>query len=203
MRINVEVDFNRALGMLDNLAANLQGKVLARTLNRIGEQTKVEAVREISREYNVPASEVRKKIVLSRASAQRGRLFVDVDARARKGRGAFNLIRFVERSVSMAQARRRRKDETQHLLRIQVKRRGGKKILGKDWPIKPFIMRANSATIVAVRSGRARLPVEPVTTIGVPSMFSTKRINAALRRQISAKFPVELRRQLDAALRGF
>ena len=51
--------------------------------------------------------------------------------------------------------------------------------------------------------GDARLPIEPVRTIDVPMMFTTKRINSAVIRAIESKLPVIFEREARYALLRF
>ena len=67
--INVRAEFGGVLKALDEFPKDLREKVIARTLNRIGDSTKTEATREISREFNIKASKVRERIVVRRAFA--------------------------------------------------------------------------------------------------------------------------------------
>lgn len=202
--IRIDVDFEKPLRMLVNLEDSLRDKVIARTLNRIGDQTKIQARREISREFNLTASQVNDYLSVRRASVRNGRLEVSIVAEARRGR-SLNVIRFVERSVSMAQARKRRKDGTLSQVRVKIKRAGGAKILGTpSWAAgKPFIATANGGTFVAARLGKGRYPIQAVQTIDVPSMFNAKRIKQTLIDRINETFPIELQRQFDAVVRGF
>jgi hypothetical protein len=204
ININIATDFADVYNMLDGIARDLQPKVISRALNAIGDTVKAQARKEIGAEYNLPATEIGKLLRVQRANFRAGRLSVEVIAESRRGR-SLNLIRFVERKVTMAEARLRRKSGTLDLLRVQIKRKGGKKVLGTpDWAAgKPFIATANGGTFVAARTTSASYPIRAVQTIDVPSMFNTKRINALLLGTIRSKFPAAFRREFDAALRGY
>jgi hypothetical protein len=202
IKINIATDFADVYKMLDGIARDLQPKIVARSLNAIGETVKVQARKEIGAEYNLPATEIGKLIRVQRASFRAGgRLEVAVIAESRRGGRSLNIIRFVEKKVTLAEARRRRKGDTLDSLRVQIKRKGGKKILGKPkWAAgKPFIVTANGGTFVAARTTSASYPIRAVQTIDVPSMFNTKRINALLLGTIRAKFPAAFKREFDAA----
>jgi len=205
VKIDIRTDFSAALRTLDGLSDKERRTAIARTLNRIGEQTKVAAVREIGRDFNLPRGDIVPLVRMRRASiSAKGELAVTVFAANRRGR-SLNVVRFVEKFVTLAMARRRRKDKTLNRLRVQIKRGGGRKILGTpDWAAGlPFIATAKGGTFVAARTGKKRLPIRAVQTIDVAQMFNTKRINAALLRDIRSKFPAELNRQLAAVLRGY
>jgi hypothetical protein len=208
LNINITTEFADVLKMLDGIARELRPTILAHSLNAIGQTVKVQARKEIGQEYNLPASEIGKMLRVQRASFRYdGKLAVEVIAESRRGR-SLNLIRFLEKSVTLAEARRRRKGGTLDSLRVQIKRRGGKKVLGTpDWAVgKPFVITANGGTFVAARRkepGPRGGKIGGVQTIDVPSMFNTKRINALLLGTIRAKFPAAFRREFDAALRGY
>ena len=203
IKIDVKTDFRDVYRMLDGIKRDLQPKVVARALNSVGETVKVQARKEIGQEYNLPAADIGRLIRVQRASFRPGgRLEVAVIAESKRGR-SLNVIRFVEKRVTLAEARRRKKGKTLDRLRVQIKKRGGGKILGTPkWAAgKPFILTANGGTFVAARTEAGK--VRGVQTIDVPSMFNTKRINGILLETIRAKFPAAFQREFDAAMRGY
>lgn len=203
IRIEVKTDFH-ALEPLRALPAALRNRVLARTLNEVGKTAQVQARKEIAEEFNIPSREVGSMLFLTRAKARGQEISVQVGALSRRGR-SLNLIRFVERSVTLAQARKRRKAGTLDLLRVKVRRAGGLKILGQPhWAEgKPFVMtnRRTGGTFVGAREPGGR--VRGVQTIDVPSMFNTKRLTRKLIGQMRADFQTTVARQIAAALRGY
>lgn len=204
LRIDVRADFEPLIKKLEGLKRDLQSKVIVRALNTIGDSTRVQARKEISREFNLSSSDVGKLIRVERARIRGNHLEVAVVAESRRGR-SLNVIRFVEKKVTLAAAKRRRKDKTLDRLRVKIKRLGGNKILGTpNWAAsKPFIVTANGGTFVAARTDKARTPIRAVQTIDVPSMFNTRRLNALLLREIKARFPAEFDRQFAAVIRGY
>ena len=208
IKMDIRTDFRDVYKMLDGIKRDLQPKVVARALNAIGETVKVQARKEIGQEYNLPAAEIGRLIRVQRASFRPGgRLEVAVIAESKRGR-SLNVIRFMEKKVTLAEARRRKKGETLDRLRVQIKKKGGKKILGMpSWAAsKPFVITANGGTFVAARRstpGPRGGKIGGVQTIDVPSMFNTKRINGILLQTIRAKFPAAFEREFAAALRGY
>lgn len=96
----------------------------------------------------------------------------------------------MERSVTLAEARRRAKGGTLNQLRFKFKRRGGKTTI-----TGAFI--ANHGRTVFVRTGKTRLPIKAVRTIGVPQMFSTKKNITMIKRWISTNFPRIFEREFN------
>lgn len=207
IKIDIRADFGPILKQLEGLKRDLQDKVIARTLNTIGGSTRLQARKEISREFNLPSAEVGNMIRVQRATVKGRNLEVAVVAESKRGR-SLNLVRFVERRVTLAEAKRRRKGGTLDRLRVKVKKTGPVKMLGRPkWAASdPFIITANGGTFVAARRktpGPRGGLIGGVQTIDVPSMFNTKRLNALLLQQIRAKFPGEFDRQFAAVMRGY
>jgi hypothetical protein len=131
----------------------------------------------------MPASKVGEALRVNKARAVSGRLHLEASLESPSKRGrSLNLINFMERSVSMAQARKRGKAGTLNQLFVQIKKAGGKKALGSA-----FI--GNKGRTVFVRTGKARLPIKALQTIDVAGMFNTKRVNAKVLAMIEAKLP--------------
>lgn len=184
MRLSIETNFRDVARQLKTLQQDIATKATASALNKTVAQAKTSMAREITKEFNLSAAEVREKLRIRRATARGGLVSIEAVLEATgkaKGRG-LNLIRFVEKSTSLAQARKRGKAGTLNQLHVQIKRTGGKKALGSA-----FI--ANKGRTVFVRVGKERLPIKALTTIDVQQMFNTKRINGVVVKAIEDKFP--------------
>lgn len=205
MQLDIRGDFGPAKRYLDGLAENLRNKALARALNEVGRQTKTKARQEIVAEFNLKASDVSSMLFVEKAKPRFDRLAVSIQARSKRGR-SLNVIRFVERSVTLAQAKKRRKAGTQDRIFVKIKRDGGTKMLSKPkWAASmPFILtnKKSGGTFVAARTDGGRYSIQGVQTVDVPSMFNTKRINSRLLANIRLIFPTILKREIDAVLRG-
>jgi len=105
-----------------------------------------------------------------------------------------NLIHFLEKKVTLAEGRRRKKSGTQNQLRFKIKRVGGLKT------IKGAFV-GNKGRTIFKRSGKGRLPIEGVQTIGVRAMFSTKKINNRVIAKIRKDGPIEVSRAMDQVIR--
>ncbi len=205
IRINVKTDFGPALKQLDALAAAARGPVLARTLNRIADQTKTAAVRAIAREFNITASKVRERIKVRKAFARTG-LAVEIAVPSRYGKRALNVISFGARPLYAAAGRAGQAGKlalkatgSRRQAGVQVKiKRQGQAQRGRGWFI---LSNPKGGTFVAKRVGAGKADIEPVRTIDVGQMFNVKSLRAKLLADIRAKFPRELERQLAFELR--
>ncbi len=198
--IEIKAEFGSVLRQLDGLQKAVGDRVIARTLNRIGDGTKTQATREIASEFNITQAKVRERILVRKAFAKAGKLTVTVEVQGRGKKRSLNLIEFVEKSTSFAEARKRRKAGTLGQLYVKVTRKGAKKPLGK------YAFIGNKGRTVFTRrqaSGAVsgRLPIRPLQVIDVGQMFNAKRVNSRLLANIRAKFPVEFERQLSYELR--
>lgn len=193
--ISIKADFRAVQKKLDAFRDDVQKRVIPAALNKVVAKAKTEMTRAISSEFMISQSEVRGKLNVVRASRDvtRWRAILYPFA-SRRGR-SLNLIRFVEKRVSMAEVRRRKAKGTQNQLYFQIKRNGPRKTIKGA-----FI--ANKGRTVFVREGKARLPIKALSTIDVAQMFNTRRINWRVRQKIMAELPVEFDRAINAAVRG-
>lgn len=194
IRIDIRHNIREQKAELAKLSRDLQDKAVAMALNKTTDKGKTEMVRAITSEFAIKASEVRPRLNVRKASAKGDRLVALLHAFAsrRKGR-SLNLIRFLERKVSLAEARRRDKRGTLNHLGFKIKKRGGvKQIKGA------FI--GNKGRTIFVREGKERTPIRALQTIDVPQMFTTRRINERVVRRIQKEFPVEFDRAVRLLL---
>jgi hypothetical protein len=140
-------------------------------------------IRGITGEYNLKASDVRERLRVRRAQRS-GMQFTATLVGNPQGRAkrAMNIIRFVEKSVSLAESKRRRKRGDLGAVFVKIKRAGGRKAIQGA-----FI--GNLGRTVFRRTGPGRLPIEPVSTIGVPQMFQAKKVQIPVQRWITENFP--------------
>ena len=193
MKLSVQTNFPEVEKQLKQMREDIARKALARALNRTLEQARTQMQREITKEFNVRASFVRERLKINRAYAS-GRLEIRAELVGGGKRRSANIIAFVEKSVSLAQARKRAKDGTLRVLRVKVKRGAYKPLPGA------FI--GNNGRTVFKRTGKTRLPIEPVRTIEVAQMFNTKRINQAVVKAIEQRFPAIFKREADFYIRS-
>ena len=194
--LSIKADFKDLNRELNALSDAVQTRVIPAALNKTGAKAKAEMTRAITSEFNIKAEEVRARLRLSRATrnVRNWAVILDPFESSRKGR-SLNLIRFMEKKVSLAEGRRRRKAGTINQLQFQIKRVGGKKII-------PNAFIGNRGRTIFVREGKERLPIKALSTIDVPQMFNTRRINARVLARIRQELPIEIQRAIAATLSG-
>jgi len=208
--LSVRHNFPDVIRRLERLPDDVANKAMARALNATVQQAQGDMAREIGREFRLTSQEVRQRMRIARASSK-GPLQLTASLFVAKGRGrSINLIRFMETSVTLAQARNRmRKGEggTHTLrnggtvqkaleLRFQIKRTGGKKVI-------PGAFIGNDGRTVFIREGKSRLPIKALSTIDVGQMFNTQRINEVVRAAMLKRFRQNFDRELRAVMKGF
>lgn len=196
--INVRHNFPDVAAKLDRLQESIGNKALARALNQTIVQGRAEMARRISGEYRITVGKAKERLTVRKASA-RGRLkFEAVLEASRRGKArSMNLITFVTRGrVSKAAAKRRGRDNLAGQLQFQIKRAGGKKVI-------PGAFIANKGRTVFIREGKSRLPIRALSTISVPQMFNSRKINSVVREVILEKFQGNFRRELRVVLDGW
>ena len=178
----------RRMNMLDheiNAAASM-------AINKTAAKAKTEMVRAIASEYAITQREVRPKMRVFRASRMKLKAVLDPWGGGRKR--SLNVIHFLEKKVTLAEGRRRKKAGTQNELRFKIKKRGSPKTIKGA-----FI--GNKGRTIFRRTGKSRLPIESVQTLGVPQMFGVRRINERVLARIRKELPIEadraVRRILD------
>jgi len=194
IELNVKDAVKQISRDLDKLGESVRDKAVVMAMNKTIAKGRTEMTRAITAEYRIKATDVRARLKLIRA--QRGRLSAELNPFA-SGRGrSLNLIHFLESKVTVAQMRKRRKDGTQKDLRFNIKKSGGAKTIRGA-----FI--GNKGRTIFQRTGDARLPIKAVSTVGVPQMFNTKRIQKRVIERIEREFPVEFERAAKRVIDRF
>lgn len=205
MQISIRDNFPQVVAEMDRLGQAVGEKVLARALNASVDQGKTRMAQQISREFRISSTEVKSRLSVTRAKTKGGYRFEASLEASNRGKGrSMNLIAFVEKVVTLAQARKRvRAGEGQATrgnralqLRFQIKREGGKKVI-------PGAFIANKGRTVFIREGKSRLPIKALNTIDVAQMFNTQRINKVVVEVMLSRFEAQFQRELRAVVGGF
>lgn len=195
MQLTIASNFPEVDAALERLGEQVGRPALASAMNKTVDRARVQMQREIAGQYNVTVGYVRQRLKVRKAYA-RGQLNLSAELIGGDGkRRSANIIAFVERSVTLAQARKRAASGTLRVLRVKVKR-GQPKLL-------PGAFIGNKGRTVFRRVGKARLPIEPVQTIDVAQMFNTRRINQAVLRSIEVNLPAIFQREAAFYLTRF
>lgn len=197
--------FDDVSRLLDRMRDDLQDRAASAALNKVGAKAQTEMVRAITDEYNIERSEVAPRMSLSKASRTNLMVQLDPFASKRKGR-ALNLIHFLEKKVTLAEARRRARNgklsvttsqgRQLPILYFKIKRTGPSK------PI-PGTFIGNRGRTVFMRVGKSRLPIEAKATIDVPQMFNSKNISARVVERINKELPIEVDRAIKMVLERY
>lgn len=195
MKLDVRIDTSGAERMLRQLQGEVRDTAMARTLSRVVDQGRTAMRREISREFNLSQSQVAEKLNVRKPRRDSGGVYVlraELYSRGRNGGRSLNLIRFMEKQVSLAEGRRRTKAGT-HGVYVKIKRTGSFKLVKGA-----FI--GNKGRTVFRRVGKERLPIEALQTIDVPQMFNTRRVNQVVRTRMQEQLVVVAGQQLRYAI---
>jgi hypothetical protein len=188
MRITVTDNFPEVKRQLQRLRQDVGSRALASAVNKTIEQARTQMVREITSEYRVTSGYVRERLSIRRAGFTGGAFRLSAELSGSNKRRSANLIRFAEKVVALAEARRRGRAGTLGQIRFQVRKAGGKKVVAGA-----FV--GNKGRTVFVRTGKQRLPIRPLQTIDVAQMFNQRKINAAVVGAIRQRFPVIFERE--------
>ena len=182
--VSIKTNFPQVQKQLETLHTNIGERAMASAINSTLAIAKTAMGRAIVQEFNVSAAYVRDRLRLRRASAKRGSLNISgalIGGRA-DGKRSANVIAFVDKKVTLAASKRRRKAGTLNQVFVKIKRKGGSKPLDN-------VFIGNKGRTVFARVGKSRLPIRPVQTIDVSQMFNTQRINDAVVKVMYDRFP--------------
>lgn len=196
MQLTIKTNFPDVQRKLDALHKDIRDRAVASALNKTIDLAKTQMTREIAGEFNVTAGYVRERLRVRRATA-RGKLLLEaalIGGKAGARRSA-NIIAFVEKSTSLAQARKRAKGGTLGQLYVKVKRKGGTKALGATRFIGNkgrTVFERIEGKQMASRPGKLTKHTQaigPVQVIDVAQMFNTRRINRVVVEYMKQRFP--------------
>lgn len=173
MQITLTSDFPELVQNLRQLPEKIQKKILVPALRDVSKIGRTQAIRNITREFNIDRATVsstfRVKVEKDPAFQATGVAYSSTIT-ANSGRSrAFNIIRFLEKKLTIATGRKRHKSGTQNQLHVRVLKGNPFKSLGKN----AFI--GNKGRTVFRRVPGTK-KIEPISTIAVSQMLSTKRI---------------------------
>ena len=182
---------------LRQVASDLRPKVLGPAINKVAEKARAEINRAIPQEFAVKASEVRNAVSLRKARSGDIEATITVfGSTSRRGR-SMNLIHFLAAVQQAGKAIKKRgvkasKADLSALNRqlgFLIKRGGGlKKIEGA------FV--GNQGRTIFRRTGKTRLPIEPLQVIGFSQMFSSRKISTRIMNKIDADLLIEINRSI-------
>jgi len=182
---------------LSTLSSGMQAKVIGPAINKVAEKARAEIARAIPETYAVKPAEVRSSIRLSKARSGSLQATIEVFGSARKVGRSLNLIHFLAAAqiagkavkVRGARANKKQLAALQNQLGFLIKRGGGLKTI-------PGAFVGNKGRTIFIRTGKARLPIEPVQVIGFSQMFASNRIRDRILAKIKADLVIEVDRSI-------
>lgn len=182
---------------LSTLSSGMQAKVIGPAINKVAEKARAEIARAIPETYAVKPAEVRSSIRLSNARSGSLQATIEVFGSARKVGRSLNLIHFLAAAqiagkavkVRGARANKKQLAALQNQLGFLIKRGGGLKTI-------PGAFVGNKGRTIFIRTGKARLPIEPVQVIGFSQMFASNRIRDRILAKIKADLVIEVDRSI-------
>lgn len=185
-QVSIKVDVEPIKRRLNAIATGLGDRAVTRALNRTADGSKTEMSRMIRETYNISAALVRERLSVRHATRKGIATFSATLVGNPVGGGkkrSMNVIAFLERKVTIAEARRRSKSGTLTELRFKIRKFGGKQTIQGA-----FILPVPGSPVFR-RIGPARKDIEHVQTIGVPQMFSTKLNVGRTKAWLIREFP--------------
>jgi hypothetical protein len=197
LRLSVKTDFERQYRALAGLQRDVQQQVLVRSVNRTADIAKTAMSREIREEYALSAGYVRERLRVKRASFRSAALSIvaELIGSDPKGRRAANVIAFGAR-------------ETAGGVSVKIKRKESRKVIGNAFIGNKgrTVFTRVPGTRMASRSrykGTHAEKIKGVTTIDIPQMFTTRRVQERVLRTVRQRFPDVFARELKFALSKF
>jgi hypothetical protein len=201
MRVTLDV---RGLADVKRELARLSGTekdyALAAAINKTADKGRAELTRAITERYAIRADEVRNSVEIRKAwrNARDIQAVIDIFGSAKQRGRSLNMIHFLSVLAQGVKTRgsRAKKADVKGLSRqlgFTILKSGGvKRIDGA------FV--GNKGRTIFRRTGKGRLPIEPVQVIGVGQMFRHKPLNERVMARIEEEFGVELSRAVEMVL---
>lgn len=185
MQVTVLWDTREVERKLNAIKAGLGDRAITSAINKVAAQAKTQMSKAIREDYNISAALVNERLRLRKATRSGVATFTAIligNPETGGRRRSMNLVHFLEKSTSLAEARKRGKAGTLAQLHFKIRKTGGKAIVRGA-----FI--GNQGRTVFIREGAGRLPIKAVRTIGVPQMFSTRKNIGKIKVWIGDNFP--------------
>lgn len=198
--ISIRNNLKQAVASFKGATDKAINKATARALNATVKQGRTEMARVISREFRVTVGQAKDRLDVELARVG-DKVKLEVGLMATRPGGLYgnswrgmNLIHFVTGTPGRSKKGKRGQ------LKFQIKRTGGRR------EIKGAFVALNRKTggrAVFIRQGKERMPIETVTTIDIPQMFNTRRINSVVRQVMVKRFDANFARELRSVLKGY
>jgi len=201
----VVIDDRAVRDLLHKLPSGLRDKAMTMAINKTEDKARTEMKRRIAAIYNLSSSEIGNSLKVIRASVKSqvvaGALY-PVSLSGRRRQRAMNVIHFLEKKISLAEAKRRTRSGTLYELFFKFKKAGGSRVISAGpggAPSKPFLGNNGRTVFRRIENSRSS-KIEPVQIIDIPAMFDTKSINKAVVAKAKADLVIETDRAVSRLL---
>ena len=177
--LQVKLDIDPVLRSLDRLGIQLAEKAITRSLNKTINSVKTDASRKIREELTLLDKDVKRDLAVRRA--RRGELAAAVVVTVRRT----GLIKFRARQTARG-------------VTVQVKRKGGRKLLAHAFIAK---MPSGHRGVFEREKGVKRLPINELLSGSVGQFLDNERVLSQIGEAAQEKFTKELSSQVDFLLR--
>lgn len=196
MNVSIKSDLPELMQIIKKLPKIVQEKVVKPALKDAAKAGQTLMVRGIAQEYNLSRQEISQTMsvrVNESASIVNGGINYKAQLASTTRRTTLNIIRFVEKKVTLSVGRRRAKAGVQSQVFVKIKKQGKAKSLGN----RTFI--GNRGRTVFYRVPGQYMPrrkghnkhserIEPVITLGITQMFNVRRIQQPVLVRIRENF---------------
>jgi hypothetical protein len=173
--ITVKSNLDDVLKQFDQLTTQMKGKALARAMRRTGERSRTIMTREVRKDYNVAARDIKATIRIRRNSVG-NTIGIILESKGR--RLPFGYFAPKQNAVGTT-----------------VKIKKARKMIPSA-----FLTTLQSKQAVAKREGKSRLPIQQLYTISIPEMLSAKSVNEAVLKAIGEELSPRILAELNYQL---
>jgi hypothetical protein len=201
IKIDMKMDvreLNRTMGLLQ---ANLRDRATVMAINKTAKKAKTEMDMSIRKEFNLPKKKVNSRLQIKKAN--RFTLSAEIDPFGLGGKRyrALNMVEFLVGSAESkltgsrtAKGNLRRRTP----LQFKIKKNGAAKSIKGAFVARG---RKSGKLLVFAKDNTKASGIRAVSTIDVPQMFNTKRVQVRVMKRIRKEFPVEWERAAKHVLR--
>jgi hypothetical protein len=174
--ITVKSNIDGVLAQFDQLTDEFKGKALTRAMNRTGQRSRTIMTREVRKEYNVKATDIKNTIRIKRnylRNTTKGIVSIILESKGR--RLPFGYFAPKQNAVGTS-----------------VKIKKARKMIPSA-----FVTQLQAKMAVAKRKGKSRLPIDQLYTISIPEMLNAKNVRDAVLKAIQEELDSRIMAELN------
>ena len=198
--MNVNIEITGIKELMETLNAKVIQAAANSAINKVADQAKTAASRQIRQEYNIKASDLSNNLrVTTRSSGSRLEAIITGFKRG----AALSMFGAKQIGVSLSKKAfrytRKATDGRGGAVSVEVIR-GQRKTLSGD--PKPFMTRFKSGHVAVMqREGKSRLPVKQLLGPGIAHLLGSRKIMDGIRKTVNQKFDQIFKHELEWRLK--